>query len=169
MFTKTLLDSHFWKKKRSPPLLARRSVEETSSACAGSAAAGSATRTGTSTRPANGNGARSLSPASSCQLWRPVQQEFTFPEQWGRRLLSEVTSDDSVTVHSATSCSGSSAGSCGCPLTEGSDERSPPERPDTLYHLALYHQLFYRNMWVSTKGSGNSPAHCLAQGTHVVC
>ena len=57
-------------------------------------------------------------------------------------LSGLITLGGNVTLCSTNIYCGSSTGSCGSFLTEGS-ERSPPERPDTLQCLTLYHQLFY--------------------------
>ena len=57
-------------------------------------------------------------------------------------LSGLITLGGNVTLCSTNIYSGSSTGSCGSVLTEGS-ERSPPEWLDTLQRLTLYHQLFY--------------------------
>lgn len=52
--------------------------------------------------------------------------------------------EDSATIHSTHSCSGSCVGSRGCVLPEGSDKRSLPDRHDILHCLTL-HQTFIRH------------------------
>lgn len=51
---------------------------------------------------------------------------------------------------------------CGC-LIEGSDDRSPPERPDTQYCSTLYHLLLTHKMWVSSMRAEASPVHFLVK------
>lgn len=152
MFTKTLLDNHFWEKKRIPQLL-------TLKIC--------------------GRNEQCLFELSCHWLgweWEVVMVtvHITFLKQvhvnrvnWStKNWFTQNSGKDgcwvrwllwtSITTHSTHSCSGSSA---------GSREKSPQDRPDILHCLTFYHL----KTWVSSTRAGTSPNHCLVQGTQTVC